>query len=70
MTRKQEIEDAARLRYGNECASFIHGAQWADQKVLEIIDEILYYHDCDAYVEKTRIGMRIFANELRNRIQQ
>ena len=35
---------------------------------MQIIDETLRYMDCDAFVDDARVGMRIFAKELKKRL--
>ena len=56
MTRKEQIEQAAKLRYGNQGASFIHGAQWADTTFAEYVRKRLLDHinDIRGYLSTDR----------------
>ena len=38
MTRKEEMEEQARLELGDHCYPFIRGAEWSDQSMLKEID--------------------------------
>lgn len=74
MTHKEQIEQASILHSeivrnnSNIDEDFIAGAEWACKDVLQTIDKLLLYLDCDAYTTDARIGMRVFTNELKNRL--
>ena len=67
VTPKEQIEQDSILN-SNIDEDFTAGVEWAYKDVLQTIDKLLLYLDCDAYTTDARIGMRVFTNELKKRL--